>query len=317
MSKIGKALGLLAGRKPEVPTPAGVVYEKLEVKTGTARTFFAVGVALVVVALVVASLLVAPVVLTSAFFDIGVLFSESARLAYLFGFLASLVPPLLVLVWVLYTDKYEPEPKYAILTALGIGAVLGAVASPLVIYSGESLLALLASPFIYETFKVSGLVILLTSRLQKEFNDHVDGFVYGASVGAGFAIVNSAVDFIQGYFNPAPGIVLLGTPVAGLVLSQALASVLHILSTGFAGFWLGYERVIDGVVSGRDMVPALLVALVIGYAATLPLLLGFMGIIIRVVILGYLLFAAERVLVAALKDEIAWGYAAGKAPVES
>lgn len=159
--------------------------------------------------------------------------------------------------------------------------------------------------------------MLFSSKLQKELNDHVDGFVYGAAVGTGFAVVNSAVALIIGYLSPAPALMLLGTPVAGLVPIQAFNSVVHILSGGFVGFWLGYERVLDGVVEGRDLIPALTIALVIGYSGTVPEVLGVAGIALKTVVVGYFLYATEKILMAALKDEVAWGYAGGKAPVEA
>lgn len=316
MSKVGKAFGMLLGKKPDVPTPSSVVYEKLEVKSGAGRMLFVVGTVLVVVSIIAATLFIKPISMRTLE-DFGALFSNSTRLAYVIGFLASLVPPALVMFWIFRSDRYEPEPRYALAVAIGVGAALSAVASPLVILGKWGLIGLLAAPFIYESFKVAGLVVLLTSKLQKELNDHVDGFVYGAAVGTGFAVVNSSVAFIISYLSPAPALMLLGTPVAGLVLIQALNSVLHILSGGFAGFWLGYERVLDGVVDGRDLIPALTIALVIGYLGTIPEVLGVAGIALKTVVVGYFLYTTERILMAALKDEVAWGYAEGKAPVES
>ena len=318
MGRLSQALGILAGRKPPVPRPADIAYEKLEVRPRTAVAMVTVGVVLLAVAVATSAVMFGGV--NSAEALVSLLFDQSTSMApYVAAFLASLVPPLLVLAWVLRTDKYEPEPKYLITAMFGVGAAMSAFASPIVVFSDASLTPLLA-PIIYEVLKVAGLTMLFTSRYVKEVNDHLDGFVYGAAVGAGFAVVNSAVAFLNAYLTPdvARGLSLFGVPVAGLVASQALTSTFHILSTGLAGFWLGYVRVVENGVSGRDMGPALVIALAVGYLSMLPTALdATLSVAIRAVLAAYLLFVAGRLLRAALMDEVAWGYAAGRAPVEA
>src|SRR4029077_1549759 len=80
--------------------------------------------------------------------------------------------------------------------------------------------------------------------VRDEVDDVMDGFVYGALCGLGFAVVEDVVYFMAA-FGGTPGGVLEGFYVR--VLSSGLYG--HVLYTGLVGMAIGY------VVSRRDAPP--------------------------------------------------------------
>ena len=117
--------------------------------------------------------------------------------------LVSLLPGIF---WVRYfyrQDKYEPEPSYLILLAF-IGGI-SAIAPSLFLEHGFVQQFLLAAELkknflnlfigslgigiIEEGFKL--LVLYLLAFRNKEFNEPVDGIIYGVSAGLGFAVVEN------------------------------------------------------------------------------------------------------------------------------
>lgn len=161
-----------------------------------------------------------------------------------------------VVAIVLILDLYEREP-----TSLLIAAVLwgGVAATTLagVANGGWGLVvadlggpafaakwtAALTAPFVEESLKGLG-VVLIYLIARSEIDDMMDGFVYGALVGLGFAVVED-VFYFMAVFGGRPGGVLQGFFLR--VLASGLYS--HVLYTGLVGMGIGY------VVSRRDDTP--------------------------------------------------------------
>ncbi|HET9724543.1 MAG TPA: PrsW family intramembrane metalloprotease [Actinomycetota bacterium] len=170
------------------------------------------------------------------------------------GLLALYVLPVLLLVSVL--DLYEREPLSLLAGAFLWGAV---AATTLSAYANEGWglvvarvggpgfasrwTAALSAPIVEETLKVAGIV-LLAILAADEFDDVLDGFVYGALCGLGFAVVEDVFYFI-GVFGGTPGGVLAGFWVR--VVSSGLYG--HVLYTGLSGMGVAY------VVSRRGQEP--------------------------------------------------------------
>jgi RsiW-degrading membrane proteinase PrsW (M82 family) len=153
--------------------------------------------------------------------------------------------PLFLAIYLL--DLYEREPMSLVLGALVWGAVAATVLSGIA-NEGWSLVvarvggpvfaaewtAALTAPFVEETLKLSG-VVLIYLIARDEMDDVMDGFVYGAMVGLGFALVEDVFYFIA-IFGGTPGGVLAGFYVR--VVSSGLYG--HVLYTGLAGMGVAY-----------------------------------------------------------------------------
>jgi RsiW-degrading membrane proteinase PrsW (M82 family) len=148
--------------------------------------------------------------------------------------------PLAIAVYAL--DLYEREPPSLVVGAFVWGAIaatsLSAIANEgwglVVARAGgpefaSRWTAALTAPFVEETMKVAG-VVLIYLIARDEMDDLMDGFVYGAMCGLGFAIVEDVFYFVS-IFGGTPGGVLAGFYVR--VVSSGLYG--HVLYTGLSG----------------------------------------------------------------------------------
>ncbi|WP_110851014.1 PrsW family intramembrane metalloprotease [Georgenia satyanarayanai] len=128
--------------------------------------------------------------------------------AALVGGIVALVPLTAVLLGIRWIDRWEPEPRYALLFAFLWGAGVSTLVSiwlntafsTAVYYStgnletAEILGAALGAPLIEETAKGLGVLVLFLAR-RRYFDGPVDGIVYAAMVAAGFAFVENILYF--------------------------------------------------------------------------------------------------------------------------
>lgn len=157
---------------------------------------------------------------------------------------------------VYFLDLYEREPLSLMVAAFLWGGVVATTLSAIA-NGGWGLVvarvggpefaarwtAALTAPFVEETMKGLGVVMIyLIAR--DEFDDVLDGFVYGAVCGLGFAIVEDVVYFAVA-FGGGIGGVLRGFFVR--VVASGLYS--HVLYTGLVGMAVGI------VVSRRSTTP--------------------------------------------------------------
>ncbi len=175
------------------------------------------------------------------------LFSELSPSGWLLSWLLLFLYALPVFLAIYLLDLYEREPVSLVLGALLWGAVAATVLSA-VANEGWALVvarvggpafaarwtAALTAPFVEETVKVAG-VILIYLIARREIDDMMDGFVYGAMVGLGFALVEDVFYFVA-IFGGTTGGVLAGFYVR--VVSAGLYG--HVLYTGIAGMGVGY-----------------------------------------------------------------------------
>jgi protease PrsW len=152
--------------------------------------------------------------------------------------------PVLVVVYSL--DLYEREPISLVVAAFVWGAVaattLAAVGNggwglTVARVGGPEFAArwtaALTAPFVEETLKGCG-VVLLYLIARDEIDDVMDGFVYGAVCGLGFAIVEDVFYFMS-VFGGQPAGVLQGFFLR--VIASGLYS--HVLYTGLVGMAVG------------------------------------------------------------------------------
>jgi RsiW-degrading membrane proteinase PrsW (M82 family) len=160
-----------------------------------------------------------------------------------------LIPALGVALLVALLDRYEREPPLVLLAAFLWGAV---IAIPPVLFAEGTLNQLLlaalggdtgtalvpslslalSAGLTEETVKGAGLLLLLWV-LRDEFDNLTDGVIYGALIGAGFAMVENFV-----FFAATPrtdlGVVIFGRVVLGWLG--------HSTFTALFGAGLGYAR---------------------------------------------------------------------------
>jgi RsiW-degrading membrane proteinase PrsW (M82 family) len=154
------------------------------------------------------------------------------------------VPVVLVVRWL---DQYEPEPRSLLVAAFlwgalvatffaGLGnelwgAVVTRVAGPE--FASRWSDAITAPP-LEEIYKYLGLIVFIQIA-RAEFDDLIDGFVYGALIGLGFAVVEDVMYFMF-QFGGTPARVFEGFFVR--VVASGLYT--HVLFTGIAGIGLAY-----------------------------------------------------------------------------
>lgn len=126
---------------------------------------------------------------------------------------AAVVPALVYARIVLTLDRYEQEPRRVIVSAFAWGAVAAVLLAIVIeaVTGGILLFAIgrnaagvvsgvVGAPLIEETTK--GIALLLLLRFfRDEFDDVLDGVIYGALIGLGFAMTENVLYLGQAYLN--------------------------------------------------------------------------------------------------------------------
>ena len=160
------------------------------------------------------------------------------------GLVVVYAAPVALLVYVL--DLYEREPIPLLAAAFVWGAVAATTLSAIG-NAGWSLVvarlggpelatrwsAAITAPIVEETLKGLG-VVLIVLIAREEVDDRMDGFVYGALCGLGFAVVEDVFYFVAVFGGEVQG-VLEGFFVR--VIASGLYS--HVLYTGLVGMAIG------------------------------------------------------------------------------
>lgn len=155
---------------------------------------------------------------------------------------------LLLLVW--FSDRYEREPLWAVLLSACWGALpavflsclLESAAGPALTAllgprEGAFLSAVLLAPPVEEAAKATALVLVVL-LYAREFDDVLDGLVYGAAVGVGFSFVEDFVYFAGAVHEGGAGLgaVVFAMRNLGFMLN-------HSLFTALTGIGFGLARV--------------------------------------------------------------------------
>lgn len=159
------------------------------------------------------------------------------------GFALALAPFVLVVLALLWLDRWEPEPRgllvFACLWGASVSIIGTLVVSFLVAVVSPALAestvfgSVVQAPVIEELLKCAGLLVLSVMG-RRAIDGPLDGVVYGALIGAGFAFVENiqyfAVALIEG------GAVDLGVT---FVMRGMMSPFSHIIFTGACGFLMG------------------------------------------------------------------------------
>jgi protease PrsW len=172
------------------------------------------------------------------------------------GLLLLYALPAFVLIYVL--DLYEREPLSLVIGSLLWGAIAATTLAGIANEGWGEVIsriggaafasrwtAALTAPWVEEILKAAGVVLIFLIA-PTEMDDDMDGFVYGAFCGLGFAIVEDVVYFM-GVFGGRPSGVL-----AGFVL-RVLANGLygHVLFTGLTGMAVAHVAIVREGESSR------------------------------------------------------------------
>ena len=154
--------------------------------------------------------------------------------------LALLPLPLYVAI-VLWLDRFEPEPRGMLATAFlwgaSIAVVVAGLANGLVEQAaGPVMTSIVSAPLVEEALKGAILLRFFVKR-KDEFDGVVDGVIYAAMVGLGFAFAEN-IDYYGRAFK-ASGVEGLGVV---FTLRAVIAPFSHPLFTGAFGLGLGLAR---------------------------------------------------------------------------
>jgi RsiW-degrading membrane proteinase PrsW (M82 family) len=142
---------------------------------------------------------------------------------------------------VLWLDRFEPEPRDMLAIAFLWGASVAVVVSGVVngvmdAAVGQGWTSMASAPFVEEALKAAILLHFYRAR-RDEFDGAVDGVIYAAMVGLGFAFAEN-VDYY--------GRALQAGGTAGLALLFTLRGIIapfsHPLFTSMTGLGLGIAR---------------------------------------------------------------------------
>ncbi|WZH36991.1 MAG: PrsW family intramembrane metalloprotease [Microbacterium enclense] len=157
------------------------------------------------------------------------------------GLVLAVVPFVVVWFVVRYIDRWEPEPRRLLVFAAAWGAV-AAVAIALgvdlvvsLVTGGlpDALSAVVQAPIVEEIAKGLG-ILLLYAFARRFFDGPVDGIVYGALIGAGFALTENVQYFAISYLEGGPGEV-----ATTFFLRAVLSPFAHVMFTSLTGFAFG------------------------------------------------------------------------------
>lgn len=164
--------------------------------------------------------------------------------------LAAIIPAAIYARIVIRLDCYEQEPPRALAAAFGWGAVgaivfsvIGSIVFDVALTASFNSAALgglgsvvLGAPLIEETFK--GIALLaITAVYRQELDNTLDGLIYGALIGLGFAFTENILYFGGAFLEG--GVASLGVLFVGRAVIGGLG---HAIYTGFTGAAIGWAR---------------------------------------------------------------------------
>lgn len=174
------------------------------------------------------------------------LVSALGALGVVIAAVAALVPFLIVLLVIRWIDRWEPEPRPALLFAVLWGAGV-AVAVALLFDLGVQIVlavaggrpddfvqAVVQAPIVEESAKGFGVLLLFWVN-RRHFDGPVDGIVYAATVAAGFAFTENILYFGRVIAENGIGADFVFTFVARGIFSPFA----HVLFTSCTGYAIG------------------------------------------------------------------------------
>jgi RsiW-degrading membrane proteinase PrsW (M82 family)/RNA polymerase subunit RPABC4/transcription elongation factor Spt4 len=219
-------------------------------------------------------------------------------LTYIGFTLAGYAVPMILLFYIIKSDRYEREPLALVAYCFGWGAFSGIIAGFLNTVITGPFLGVGGAGFIEEPIKIAGVYwIARNTRLKNEFNDHLDGMVYGAAAGAGFAGLENFWYITEMVFSGS-------YPPLYAVFIRSITGVMHILWSSLAARSLGLAKAMKGSIDREDLIPGTLVSAVLHFLWNTAPTIFSLG-----VLFPFTLNSVRRMIKTAVQDETNWGYA--------
>jgi RsiW-degrading membrane proteinase PrsW (M82 family) len=170
-------------------------------------------------------------------------------IAIFISLFAAIIPTLLYVMLFYWADRYEREPRWLATVAFFWGALPAVVISliaELIIgepfittpgtIAGEVVSGSLVAPIVEELAKGAALFAIFWWKRQ-EFDNVLDGIIYGALVGFGFAMTENLLYFISSYAEGG-----FGSLTVIIFLRSILFGLNHAFYTSLIGIGLGMAR---------------------------------------------------------------------------
>jgi RsiW-degrading membrane proteinase PrsW (M82 family) len=168
---------------------------------------------------------------------------------FFFSIAAAAIPALVYVSVIYWFDRYEKEPTWLLAATFFWGAIPSialallfslAASVPLYLFTGpdtgDTLNAIVAAPPIEESVK--GLALLAIFFLMRhEIDSLLDGIIYGAMVGMGFAVVENVLYFVQVYNESG-----IAAWQSNVFLRAVLFGLNHSLFSAMTGLGLAVAR---------------------------------------------------------------------------
>jgi RsiW-degrading membrane proteinase PrsW (M82 family) len=202
------------------------------------------------------------VALVCGVLSLGLIAGDLGLQAFGAGFIVAAAPVPVYVILALWLDRFEPEPPLALLQTFAWGATVAVFVALMVNMLSQDLMAAIAGPQAAELF--AGLVtapvveelakgfalFLLYRELKDEFDGVVDGVVYAAMVGLGFAMIENVEYYGQAVADGPDSSALT------FFLRGMMSPFAHPLFTSMFGIGLGIVRERHG--QGNRWLPPLL-----------------------------------------------------------
>jgi RsiW-degrading membrane proteinase PrsW (M82 family) len=175
---------------------------------------------------------------------------ETGPIALLIGLVSATLPVPLYLMLVLWIDRYEAEPLWMLATAFFWGALVAVFFAYLIntasgilvtvltndVRAGAAFGAVISAPIVEESTKALILFIFFFFK-KDEFDGVIDGIVYAAMVGLGFAMTENIQYYGRAVLQAGGG----GLTIV-FIIRGALAPFSHPMFTSLTGIGLGLAR---------------------------------------------------------------------------
>lgn len=201
-----------------------------EIQPAKSQTGKKVGIAVTIFVVVFLSLIVTAMITSS----LGV---AAAFVAAVVAFVPACIY-ILPLVWL---DRYDPEPLWLMALAFAWGALVAVIFSATVndlmgAYFGREVAAVVSAPVFEEGSKGLGLILLLIF-FRHEFDDILDGIVFGGTIALGFATVENVLYYGRGLVEGG-----FGALAVLFFLRGILSPFAHVTFTAMTGIGCGIAR---------------------------------------------------------------------------
>ena len=138
----------------------------------------------------------------------------------------------------IWLDRYDPEPLWLLGLAFAWGALVSVIISFVIntilgSLFGPAVGAVVSAPIFEEGSKGLGLILLLIF-FRREFDDILDGIVYGAVIALGFATVENVLYYGRGIND--------GSLVLLLIMRGIFSPFAHVTFTAMTGIGCGIAR---------------------------------------------------------------------------